>query len=142
LILAVRPGSDHWAEFCKAPLALRPLRCDGLRADGCCNNRVVKFNKDGRFVAQSGIESRQGTGEFSLSRGRRGDRHDNVSVADRSNFHDQVLDDDLEPKAFYGQVGVGRTACVSRGRTGTCSPPTPTPIPMAIWTLSSRLNLV
>jgi hypothetical protein len=63
-----------------------------------------------------------------------------VSVADRSNFHDQVLDDDLKPKAFYGQVGVGRTACVSQDRTGTCSPPTP--IRMAMWTLSSRLNLV
>jgi len=85
-------------------------------SDGYCNNRVVKYDKDGRFVAQVGSEKAgKEPGEFTLPHGLQVDRQGNVYVADRTNFRYQVLDNDLKPKAIYDQVGVGWTACVSQG---------------------------
>jgi len=85
-------------------------------SDGYCNNRVVKFDKDGRFLAQVGSEkSGKEPGEFFLPHGLQVDRQGNVYVADRTNFRYQVLDNNLKPKAIYDQVGVGWTACVSGG---------------------------
>lgn len=47
------PGSDH-DHFCM-PTAVTVVQ-DGsiFIADGYCNNRVLKFNKDGRFLAKWG----------------------------------------------------------------------------------------
>src|SRR5712671_7171819 len=85
-------------------------------SDGYCNNRVVKYDKNGRFVAQVGSEKAgKEPGEFNLPHGLQVDRQGNVYVADRTNFRYQVLDNDLKPKAIYDQVGVGWTACVSQG---------------------------
>jgi 6-bladed beta-propeller len=85
-------------------------------SDGYCNNRVVKYDKNGRFVAQAGSEKAgKGPGEFNLPHGLQVDRQGNVYVADRTNFRYQVLDNDLKPKAIYDNVGVGWTACVSQG---------------------------
>jgi hypothetical protein len=85
-------------------------------SDGYCNNRVVKFDKDGRFLAQVGSEKAgKEPGEFNLPHGLQVDGKGNVYVADRTNFRYQVLDNDLKPKTIYDQVGVGWTACVSQG---------------------------
>src|SRR6202521_4575416 len=85
-------------------------------SDGYCNNRVVKYDKNGRFVAQLGSEKAgKEPGEFNLPHGLQVDRQGNVYVADRTNFRYQVLDNNLKPKAIYDQVGVGWTACVSQG---------------------------
>jgi sugar lactone lactonase YvrE len=85
-------------------------------SDGYCNNRVVKYDKDGRFLAQAGSENAgKDPGQFSLPHALQVDRQGNVYVADRSNFRYQVLDNDLKPKAIYDNVGVGWTDCVSQG---------------------------
>src|ERR1700694_5798196 len=85
-------------------------------SDGYCNNRVVKYDKNGRFVAQVGSEKAgKEAGEFNLPHGLQVDRQGNVYVADRTNFRYQVLDNNLKPKAIYDNVGVGWTACVSQG---------------------------
>jgi hypothetical protein len=85
-------------------------------SDGYCNNRVVKFDKDGRFLAQAGSEKPgKGPGEFNLPHGLQVDHQGNVYVADRSNARYQVLDNNLKPKAIYDQVGVGWTDCISEG---------------------------
>src|ERR1700716_16208 len=85
-------------------------------SDGYCNNRVVKYDKNGRFVAQVGSEKAgKDPGEFNLPHGLQVDRQGNVYVADRTNFRYQVLDNNLKPKAIYDNVGVGWTACVSQG---------------------------
>jgi sugar lactone lactonase YvrE len=85
-------------------------------SDGYCNNRIVKFDKDGRFVAQAGSE-RPGSapGEFNLPHALQVDGQGNVWVADRSNNRYQVLDNNLQPKAIYGNLGTGWTVCVSQG---------------------------
>jgi len=85
-------------------------------SDGYCNNRVVKYDKNGRFLAQAGSEKAgKEPGQFALPHGLQVDRQGNVYVADRTNARYQVLDNDLKPKAIYDNVGVGWTACVSQG---------------------------
>ena len=85
-------------------------------SDGYCNNRVVKYDKNGRFLAQAGSEKAgNGPAEFNLPHGLQVDDQGNVYVADRSNFRYVVLDDNLKPKAIYANVGVGWTDCISPG---------------------------
>jgi sugar lactone lactonase YvrE len=85
-------------------------------SDGYCNNRVVKYDKDGRFLAQAGSE-KAGTalGEFNLPHGLQVDLQGNVWVADRTNNRYQVLDNNLKPIREITNVGVGWTVCVSGG---------------------------
>jgi sugar lactone lactonase YvrE len=86
-------------------------------SDGYCNNRVVKFDKDGRFLAQAGSEKAgKEAGEFNLPHGLQVARNGDVYVADRTNIRYQILDNNLKPKAILDQVGVGWTACVSQGQ--------------------------
>src|SRR6267378_4594750 len=67
-------------------------------ADGYCNNRVVKYDKSGRFVAQVGSEKAgKELGEFNLPHGLQVDGRGHVWVADRTNNRYQELDNDLKP---------------------------------------------
>jgi sugar lactone lactonase YvrE len=85
-------------------------------SDGYCNNRVVKFDKNGRFLAQAGSEKAgNGPGQFNLPHGLQVDGKGNVWVADRSNNRYQVLDNNLQPIKTYDNLGVGWTVCVSQG---------------------------
>ena len=55
-------------------------------SDGYCNNRVVKYDKNGRFLAQAGSEKPgKALGEFNLPHGLQVDGQGNVWVADRAN---------------------------------------------------------
>jgi hypothetical protein len=85
-------------------------------SDGYCNNRVVKYDKDGCFLAQSGSE-KAGTalGEFNLPHGLQVDDKGHVWVADRSNFRYQELDNNLKPLREFTNLGVGWTLCISPG---------------------------
>jgi sugar lactone lactonase YvrE len=85
-------------------------------SDGYCNNRVMKYDRNGRFLAQVGSEKAgKEPGQFNLPHGLQVDGQGNVYVADRTNFRYQVLDNNLKPKAVYDNVGVGWTVCVSQG---------------------------
>jgi NHL repeat len=85
-------------------------------SDGYCNNRVVKYDKNGRFIAQAGSEKAgKELGEFSLPHGLQVDGQGHVWVADRSNFRYQVLDNDLKPMREITNLGVGWTVCISAG---------------------------
>jgi sugar lactone lactonase YvrE len=85
-------------------------------SDGYVNNRVVKFDKDGRFLAQVGSE-KAGTGrnELNLPHGIAVDAKGDVYVADRSNHRLQVFDNNLGFKASYDNIGDSWTVCVSPG---------------------------
>ena len=83
-------------------------------SDGYCNNRVVKYDKSGRFLAQAGSEKAgKALGEFNLPHGLQVDGQGNVWVADRSNFRYQVLDNNLKPLREITNHGVGLTVCIS-----------------------------
>src|SRR5580658_3389803 len=85
-------------------------------SDGYGNNRVVKYDKNGRFLKQVGSEKPgNGKDQFSLPHGIAVDLKGNVYVADRSNHRMQVLDNDLNPKAIYDNIGDSWTVCVSPG---------------------------
>src|ERR1700675_219870 len=85
-------------------------------SDGYCNNRVVKYDKNGRFLAQAGSEKPgKEPGQFNLPHGLQVDGQGNVWVADRTNFRYQVLDNNLKPKTSYENLGTGWTVCVSSG---------------------------
>jgi sugar lactone lactonase YvrE len=85
-------------------------------SDGYTNNRVVKYDKDGRFLAQVGSEKAGSEpGQFNLPHGIAVDAKGNVYVADRSNHRLQVFDNDLKPKAVYDNIGDSWTVCVSPG---------------------------
>src|SRR6266498_6161818 len=74
-------------------------------SDGYCNNRVVKFDKNGRFLAQIGSEkSGREPGQFNLPHGLQVDGQGNVWVADRTNFRYQVLDNNLKPMKIYDNL--------------------------------------
>src|SRR5215470_8970023 len=85
-------------------------------SDGYCNNRVVKFSPEGRFLAKSGSEKAgKALGEFNLPHGMQVDGNGHVWVADRSNFRYQELDNNLKPIKEYTNLGVGWTICISPG---------------------------
>ena len=85
-------------------------------SDGYGNNRVVKYDKNGRFLKQVGSEKAgSGKDQFNLPHAIAVDGKGNVYVADRSNHRIQVLDNDLTPKTVYDNIGDSWTVCVSPG---------------------------
>ena len=85
-------------------------------SDGYVNNRLVKYDRNGRFLAQVGNE-KSGTGptQLNLPHGVAVDAQGNVYVADRSNHRLQVFDNSLAFKASYDNIGDSWTVCVSPG---------------------------
>jgi hypothetical protein len=77
---------------------------------------VVKYDKNGRFLAQVGSEKTGlGPTQLNLPHGIAVDAQGNVYVADRSNHRLQVFDNNLAFKASYDNIGDSWTVCVSPG---------------------------
>ena len=87
-------------------------------SDGYVNTRVVKFDKEGRFLAQVGSE-KAGTGqsELNLPHGIAVDAKGDVYVADRSNHRAPGRSITIwkSAKASYDNIGDSWTVCVSPG---------------------------
>jgi sugar lactone lactonase YvrE len=85
-------------------------------SDGYVNHRVVKYDKNGRFLKQVGSE-RPGPepSQFSTPHGLAVDLQGNVYVADRGNNRMQVFDNNLVLRAIYDNIGVSWTVCISPG---------------------------
>ena len=83
-------------------------------SDGYGNSRVVKYDKNGRFVATVGSKG-SGQGQLNLPHTIATDAKGNVYVGDRSNARIQVFDNDLTFKAIYDQVGAPWAVCISPG---------------------------
>jgi sugar lactone lactonase YvrE len=85
-------------------------------SDGYVNNRIVKYDKNGRFLKQVGSEKAGAEpGQMNLPHGLAVDLKGNVYVADRSNNRMQVFDNDLNLKTVYDNIGTSWTVCVSPG---------------------------
>ena len=82
--------------------------------DGYGNSRVVKFDKDGRFVKEAGSRGSQ-RGQLNLPHTMAVDASGNVYVGDRGNVRVQVFDNDLNVKAIYDTVGNPWAVCISPG---------------------------
>jgi len=118
-VLAAPPGANPPAQkyiFCRPTDVGWDPQGNIFISDGYCNNRVVKYDKDGRFVAQVGSEKAgKALGEFNLPHGLQVDEKGHVWVADRSNFRYQELDNNLKPLREFTNLGVGWTLCISPG---------------------------
>jgi len=82
--------------------------------DGYGNSRVVKFDKNGRFIKEAGTRGNQ-RGQLNLPHTMAMDANGNVYVGDRSNARVQVFDNDLNVKAIYDTVGNPWAVCISPG---------------------------
>jgi hypothetical protein len=83
-------------------------------ADGYTNSRVVKYDKNGRFIKEFGTKG-TGPGQFNTPHSIQVDAHGNVYVADRGNRRIQVLDNDLNLKTMYDNVGAPWAICITPG---------------------------
>ena len=82
--------------------------------DGYGDNRVVKYDKNGRFVKSAGTAG-NANGQLRLPHTMATDAQGNVYIGDRSNARVQVWDNDLNFKAVYDQVGSPWAVCISPG---------------------------
>jgi sugar lactone lactonase YvrE len=82
--------------------------------DGYGNSRIVKYDKNGRFIAQAGTRGSE-PGQLNLPHSMAMDAKGNAYVADRSNRRIQVFDNDLRFKAIYDNVGTPWELCISPG---------------------------
>jgi hypothetical protein len=86
-------------------------------ADGIgTNNRVAKFDKDGRFIKHWGSTG-SGPGQFSGVKAIAIDAQGNVYVADAGNKRIQVFDSEGTFKSEFGNVGTPLAMCMTRGTT-------------------------
>jgi hypothetical protein len=85
-------------------------------SDGYTNHRVVKYDKNGRFLRQVGSE-RPGSepSQFNTPHGIAVDAAGNVYVADRANHRMQVFDNNLVLRSIYDNIGDSWTVCISPG---------------------------
>jgi sugar lactone lactonase YvrE len=82
--------------------------------DGYGNSRIVKYDKNGRFITQAGTRG-AGPGQLNLPHSMAMDAKGNAYVADRSNRRIEVFDNDLKFKAIYDNVGTPWEVCISPG---------------------------
>ncbi len=86
-------------------------------ADGIGNNnRIAKFDKDGRFIAHWGSTGK-GPGQFEGVKALAIDAQGNVYAADRGNQRIQVFAADGTFKSEFSGVGTPIAMCITRGAT-------------------------
>jgi hypothetical protein len=85
-------------------------------SDGYINHRVVKFDKNGRFIRMvgSGVRGSEPY-QFNTPHTIAVDAVGNVYVGDRGNARIQVFDNDLVLRAIYDNVGNPWEVCISPG---------------------------
>jgi DNA-binding beta-propeller fold protein YncE len=83
-------------------------------ADGYGNSRVIKYDKNGKFVKSWGRRG-TGPGEFNLPHSIVTDAKDHVYVADRENNRIQIFDADGNFIKQWTHVGSPWTMCVTSG---------------------------
>jgi hypothetical protein len=83
-------------------------------ADGYGNSRIVKYDKNGRFVKQAGSRG-SGPGQFNLIHAIAVDAKGNVYAGSRSDQRILVFDNDLNYKTVYDHVGAPWSLCITPG---------------------------
>ena len=83
-------------------------------SDGYTNSRVVKYDKNGRFVRSVGSRGSEPS-QLNTPHSIQTDRNGNVYVGDRGNRRIQVFSNDLTLRAIYDHVGAPWALCISPG---------------------------
>jgi NHL repeat len=116
--LTAMPGAGGYTGANKPYVFNRPtdVGWDGAGnifvSDGYGESRVVKYDKNGRFIKSAGVRGNQ-QGQLNLPHTLALDAQGNVYIGDRSNARVQVWDNDLNFKAIYDQVGNPWAVCIS-----------------------------
>ena len=84
-------------------------------SDGYVNSRAVKYDKNGRFVAQYAGERGEGANQLNTPHSIAVDAQGNVYVGDRGNRRIVVLNNDMSFKTQYTNVGNPWAVCISPG---------------------------
>jgi hypothetical protein len=85
-------------------------------SDGYFNHRVVKYDKNGKFVRQVGsVERGSEPSQLNTPHTIASDAQGNVYVGDRGNARVQVFDNNLVLRAIYDNVGNPWEICISPG---------------------------
>jgi DNA-binding beta-propeller fold protein YncE len=85
-------------------------------ADGYGNSRVVKYDKDGRFIKSIGSNAKgKEPGQFNTPHTIATDAKGNVYVGDRGNSRIQVFDNNLTLRAIWTGVGAPWAICITPG---------------------------
>lgn len=82
-------------------------------SDGYVNSRVVKYDKNGRFLKSVGGARGSAPSQLSTPHSITSDAQGNIYVGDRGNARVQVFDNDLVLRAIYDNVGNPWAVCVS-----------------------------
>jgi len=83
-------------------------------SDGYTNSRVVKYNKNGRFIRSVGVRGAEPT-QLNTPHSIQVDANGNVYVGDRGNRRIQVFNNDLVLRAIYDHVGAPWALCITPG---------------------------
>jgi DNA-binding beta-propeller fold protein YncE len=83
-------------------------------SDGYGNSRVVKYDKNGKFIKSVGTKGAE-PGQFSTPHTIATDAKGNVYVGDRGNKRIQIFDNDLILRAILGKIGAPWAICITRG---------------------------
>jgi hypothetical protein len=84
-------------------------------SDGYVNSRVVKYDKNGRYIGQFAGERGNGQNQLNTPHSITSDAQGNIYVADRGNARIVVLNNDLTLKKIYDNVGNPWAVCISPG---------------------------
>lgn len=83
-------------------------------SDGYINSRVVKYDKEGRYLGEVGTRGSE-IGQMSTPHTMQVDAQGNVFVGDRGNRRIQVFDNDLNFKYVIEGIGAPWAVCISSG---------------------------
>ncbi len=83
-------------------------------SDGYTNSRVVKYDKNGRFIKSVGTRGSEPS-QLNTPHSIQTDAQGNVYVADRGNRRIQVFSNDLTLRAIYDNVGAPWAICITPG---------------------------
>lgn len=82
-------------------------------SDGYVNSRVVKYDRNGRFLKSVGGARGSAPSQLNTPHSITSDTQGNIYVADRGNARVQVFDNDLVLRAIYDNVGNPWAVCIS-----------------------------
>jgi len=110
-------------------------------SDGYVNSRVVKYDKNGRFIGQFAGERGAGQNQLNTPHSITSDAQGNIYVADRGNARIVVLNNDLTLKTMYPNVGNPWAVCISPGphQYLFASNSNPDSNPAASWAITGEI---
>src|ERR1700704_3722432 len=110
-------------------------------SDGYVNSRVVKYDKNGRFLKSVGGARGSEPSQLNTPHAITSDAQGNIYVADRGNARVQVFDNDLTLKTIYDTVGNPWAVCISPGPTQYLfvSNSNPDANPAASWAITGEI---